>query len=236
MDARQDHTDANAEYARTLPRGFLPALSDSHDRCLAAGSPDETRYVVPITGENHGIMAHGCRHHYGIDGVRRSGYTQQPSGLVRLTFAKRNDHASSQGGAAIGPVAGSGSPGRPPAQERMAKFRVPGGPCAQPTPDARFGRRPPARRRRKRSRSRRTPDRSRHSELCPHAAAGFIHFFRGEAPVLLFPQGDGRQPGPPLQCLARRAGNPCRHTHAVARGGRQNIFVNRRIYSDRKFR
>jgi hypothetical protein len=41
-------------------------------------------------------MAQGCRHHNRIDDVRRSGYTQQPSCLVRIAFAESNDHASGQ--------------------------------------------------------------------------------------------------------------------------------------------
>ena len=59
-----------------------------------------------------------------------------------------------------------------------------------------------------RQRSCRTPGRSRRSELRSYVAASFIHLLRGEASVLFFPPGDGRQTSAPLQRLARRAGHP----------------------------
>ena len=54
--------------------------------------------------------------------------------------------------------------------------------------------------------------------------------------MLLFPQRDRRQTSPPLQCLTRGSGHPGRDAHPVAGGRRKDIFVNVRVYSDRKLR
>jgi hypothetical protein len=108
--------------------------------------------------------------------------------------------------------------------------------CVQPTPAARFYRRPRERRRRRPRRSCWTPGRSRCSELRPHAAASVIHLFRGEGSVLLFPQSNRCQTSPPTQCFARRSGHPRRDAHPVAGGRRKDVFVNVRVYGDSKLR
>lgn len=74
-------------------------------------------------------------------------------------------------------------------QEPMEQHQVPNAPCVLPMPVDRSCPPPQERRRRKRRRSRRTPHRSRRSQLRPHAAASFVHLFCAERPVLFFPLG-----------------------------------------------
>src|SRR5471030_873004 len=118
----------------------------------------------------------------------------------------------------------------------MEQRQVPSGPYVQPMLAARFCRRQREQRRHRRRCSCRTPDRARCSELSEHAAASFIHLVCRETSVLLFPQRYRRQTSPPLQCLARRSGDPGRDAHPVAGGRRKDVFVNVRIYSDGKLR
>ena len=60
--------------------------------------------------------------------------------------------------------------------------------------------------------------------------------FGAEAPVLLFPKGDGRQTSPPSQCFTRCHGHPGGDAHLVACGRREDVLVNVRVYRDRKLR
>ncbi len=118
----------------------------------------------------------------------------------------------------------------------MEQPQVPNGPCVQPTSADHSYRLPQERRRHRRRRSCRTRDPPRLSELSPYAAASFLHLFRREASVLLFPKRNCRQSSPPLQCFARRSGHPGRNAYPVAGGRCKDVFVNVRVYSDGKLR
>jgi len=74
----------------------LRYTSNSDDGDFAATSPDEPFYVVWVACENRSFLPKGCRHHNGVDDIRRFGHPQQSPGFVSLGFAKRDDHAPSQ--------------------------------------------------------------------------------------------------------------------------------------------
>ena len=48
--------------------------SDSDDSDFAARSPDELFYVVWVACENRSFLPKGCRHHNGVNDIRRFGY------------------------------------------------------------------------------------------------------------------------------------------------------------------
>jgi hypothetical protein len=70
--------------------------SDCDDSDFAARSPDEPFHVAWVACENRSFLPKGCRHHNGVNDIRRFGYVQQSPGFVRLSLAERNDHAPSQ--------------------------------------------------------------------------------------------------------------------------------------------
>ena len=49
----------------------LRYTSDSDDNDFAARSPDEPFYVVWVACENRSFLPKGCRHHNGVDDIRR---------------------------------------------------------------------------------------------------------------------------------------------------------------------
>ena len=54
--------------------GRLRYTSDSDDSDFAARSPDEPFHVARVTCENRSFLPKGCRHHNGVNDIRRFGY------------------------------------------------------------------------------------------------------------------------------------------------------------------
>ena len=52
----------------------LRYTSDSDDSDFAAGSPDEPFYVFSVACENRSFLPKGCRHHNGVNDIRRFRY------------------------------------------------------------------------------------------------------------------------------------------------------------------
>ena len=52
----------------------LRYTSDSDDSDFAARSPDEPFYVVRVACENRSFLPKGCRHHNGVNDIRRFGH------------------------------------------------------------------------------------------------------------------------------------------------------------------
>ena len=52
----------------------LRYTSDSDDSDFAARSPDEPFYVVWVACENRSFLPKGCRHHNGVNDIRRFGH------------------------------------------------------------------------------------------------------------------------------------------------------------------
>ena len=57
-----------------IQNGSSSYTSDSDDSDFAAGSPDEPFYVVRVACENRGFLPKGCRHHNGVNDIRRFGH------------------------------------------------------------------------------------------------------------------------------------------------------------------
>ena len=54
----------------------LRHTSDSDDGNVAARSPDEPFYVVCVACKNRGFLPKGCRHHNGVNDIRRFGHVE----------------------------------------------------------------------------------------------------------------------------------------------------------------
>ena len=52
----------------------LRYTSDSDDSDFAARSPDEPFHVAWVACENRSFLPNGCRHHNGVNDIRRFGY------------------------------------------------------------------------------------------------------------------------------------------------------------------
>jgi hypothetical protein len=52
----------------------LRYTSDSYDSDFSAGSSDEPFHVAWVACENRSFLPKGCRHHNGVNDIRRFGY------------------------------------------------------------------------------------------------------------------------------------------------------------------